>query len=45
MERRTAVLPRHIAWAGVETRRRLVGLVEENLRAFLAGTPQNNVAG
>lgn len=35
----------HIAWAGVETRRRLVGLVEENLRAFLAGTPQNNVAG
>ena len=29
----------HIAWAGLETRIRLVGVVEENLKAFLAGAP------
>ncbi len=33
----------HIAWAGVETRRRLIGIVEENLKAFLRGEPQNVV--
>lgn len=34
----------HIAWAGYETRRRLLTVVEENIQAFLAGEPQNNVA-
>ena len=33
----------HIAWAGVETRRRLMGIVAENLRQFMAGQPQNTV--
>ena len=33
----------HIAWAGVETRARLLGILEENLKAFLDGTPQNVV--
>ncbi len=33
----------HIAWAGVDTRRRLVGVVEDNIRAYLAGTPINTV--
>ncbi len=33
----------HIAWAGRETRRRLVTQVAENLRAFLAGAPMNTV--
>ncbi len=33
----------HIAWAGLETRRRLMGVVEENLRRYLAGTPINRV--
>lgn len=33
----------HIAWAGVDTRHRLVGVVAENLRQFLAGTPINRV--
>lgn len=33
----------HIAWAGVETRARLMGIVAENLRCFLAGTPINEV--
>lgn len=34
----------HIAWAGLETRERLMQVVEENIRAFLAGTPQNTVS-
>ena len=33
----------HIAWAGVETRRRLMGVVAENLRRFIAGAPINRV--
>lgn len=33
----------HVSWAGRETRVRLLGVVEENLRAFLAGAPQNRV--
>ncbi len=33
----------HIAWAGVDTRRRLVGVVEDNIRAYLAGNPINTV--
>lgn len=33
----------HIAWAGVETRQRLMRVVEDNIRAFLAGTPMNRV--
>lgn len=33
----------HIAWAGVETRQRLMTVVEENIRAFLHGTPVNRV--
>ena len=33
----------HIAWAGYETRTRLVRILEENLKAFLDGHPQNVV--
>jgi len=33
----------HIAWAGVETRRRLMDVVAENIRQFLNGTPINRV--
>ena len=32
-----------IAWAGVETRRRLMGVVADNLRHYLAGDPINRV--
>lgn len=31
----------HVAWAPTETRRRLIAACAENLRAFLAGKPQN----
>lgn len=33
----------HMAWAPVESRRRLLDTVVENIRAFLAGKPQNVV--
>ncbi len=33
----------HIAWAGVETRTRLLKLVTDNIKAFLEGNPQNTV--
>ncbi|MBI5518647.1 MAG: D-2-hydroxyacid dehydrogenase [Desulfovibrio sp.] len=35
----------HVAWASVEARRRLMGIAAANLRAFLAGSPQNVVNG
>ena len=31
----------HIAWAAFETRKRLVGILENNIKAFLDGKPQN----
>jgi glycerate dehydrogenase len=33
----------HIAWASVEARSRLLEIAIDNVRAFLAGTPQNSV--
>ncbi|MBE6742022.1 MAG: D-2-hydroxyacid dehydrogenase [Ruminococcaceae bacterium] len=33
----------HIAWAAVETRARLLEILEENLKSFLDGKPQNVV--
>lgn len=37
------LLTPHIAWAPKETRERLLSIATENLRAFLAGKPQNVV--
>ena len=37
------VITPHIAWAGVETRHRLMGVVADNLRHFIAGDPINRV--
>ncbi len=34
----------HIAWATLEARSRLLKICEENLRAFIAGSPQNVVS-
>ena len=31
----------HIAWAAFETRKRLAGILEDNIKAFIAGKPQN----
>ena len=33
----------HISWASTETRHRLLGIVLDNLKAFLDGNPQNKV--
>lgn len=33
----------HIAWAGFETRERLMNILEENVKAYLNGKPQNVV--
>jgi len=33
----------HTAWIPVETRQRLIGIVESNLKAFLDGSPTNKV--
>lgn len=40
---RTIITP-HNAWASVEARRRLMQILADNLRAFLAGNPVNTVA-
>ena len=37
------VITPHIAWAGLETRHRLMGVVADNLRHFIAGNPINRV--
>ncbi len=37
------IITPHIAWAGVETRRRLMGVVAENIRRWQAGEPINRV--
>lgn len=40
---RNCIITPHIAWAGSNARRRLMEIAVENVRAFLAGTPQNVV--
>ena len=40
---KNCVITPHIAWAPLEARRRLLDTAVENLRAFLAGSPQNAV--
>lgn len=37
------VITPHIAWAPIESRKRLLAVVAENIRLFLQGTPQNKV--
>ena len=38
------IITPHIAWAAKETRERLMGIVEENIRGFIEGNVRNNVA-
>jgi glycerate dehydrogenase len=40
---RNVVITPHLAWATLDARRRLMVTTAENVRAFLAGTPQNIV--
>jgi glycerate dehydrogenase len=41
---KNALITPHFAWASVEARRRLMQATLENIRAFLAGSPQNVVS-
>lgn len=41
---KNCIITPHIAWGAQETRTRLVGIVAENLAAFLRGCPQNRIA-
>lgn len=40
---KNCVITPHIAWAACETRARLLAILEDNLKAFLEGKPQNVV--
>lgn len=41
---KNCIITPHIAWAALETRERLMKIVEENIRAFISGNTVNNVA-
>ena len=43
LKTRKCIITPHIAWAPVESRQRLMDCVEENIRAYLEGEPQNVV--
>lgn len=43
MKAKNCIITPHIAWAPVETRRRLMNIVADNIRCFLDGTPKNKV--
>jgi glycerate dehydrogenase len=40
---RNCVITPHVAWAPLETRSRLVSIVNENIKAYMNGTPKNVV--
>ena len=40
---KNCIITPHVAWSSREARQRLIGIVAENLRCFLAGVPQNVV--
>ena len=44
LKAKNCVITPHIAWAPRETRKRLQGIAEENLKAWLAGKPVNVVS-
>ena len=44
LKAKNCVITPHIAWAPRETRKRLQGIAEENLKAWLAGKPINVVS-
>lgn len=42
-EAKNCIMTPHIAWAPVETRRRLMKIVTDNIRCFLNGSPTNKI--
>jgi glycerate dehydrogenase len=43
LKAQNCIITPHIAWAAGETRKRLIGIVTDNIRAFIAGKPVNVV--
>ena len=43
LKARNCLLTPHMAWAAVESRRRLMQTTVENVKGFLSGTAQNRV--
>lgn len=43
LKAKNCLITPHIAWAAYETRKRLLGILEDNLKAFISGEPQNVV--
>lgn len=41
---KNCIITPHVAWAPVETRQRLMGIVADNIRCWLEGRPQNVVS-
>ena len=41
---KNCIITPHVAWAPLETRQRLMGIVADNIRNFLKGTPTNVVS-
>lgn len=44
MEARNCIMTPHVAWAAIETRKRLMNIVHDNIRNYLSGTPVNVVS-
>ena len=44
MQAKNCIMTPHIAWAPVETRQRLMGIVADHIKNFLNGTPTNVVS-
>lgn len=44
MEAKNCIITPHVAWAPLETRQRLMGIVADNIRNFLNGTPTHVVS-
>ncbi|MBQ3264256.1 MAG: D-2-hydroxyacid dehydrogenase [Ruminococcus sp.] len=44
MGAKNCIITPHVAWAPLETRLRLMGIVADNIRGFLNGTPKNVVS-
>ena len=44
MKAKNCIITPHVAWAPLETRQRLMGIVADNIRNFLNGTPTNVVS-
>ncbi|MBQ1602101.1 MAG: D-2-hydroxyacid dehydrogenase, partial [Ruminococcus sp.] len=45
MNAKNCIMTPHIAWAPVETRERLMGIVVDNIKNYFNGTPTNLVNG